>query len=56
MITTVKALLTLCFAMLAVILVSAAPTVVEREVWDPEILTPNAFTVWYTGQKYNVTW
>lgn len=56
MFTTFNAIFTLCLAMLATVLVSAAPALVEREVWDPEILTPNAFTVWYTGQKYNVTW
>lgn len=56
MFTTFKAVFTLCFAVLATTLVSAAPALVEREVWDPEIITPNAFTVWHTGQKYNVTW
>ncbi|EPT05169.1 hypothetical protein FOMPIDRAFT_1021506 [Fomitopsis schrenkii] len=56
MTTTFKAVSTLCVAMLAAILVSAAPALVERDVWDPEIITPNAATVWYTGQKYNVTW
>ncbi|KZT73856.1 hypothetical protein DAEQUDRAFT_808036 [Daedalea quercina L-15889] len=45
----------LCFTAL-VALVSATPTLVARDVWDPEILTPNAYTVWLTGQKYNVTW
>ena len=43
------------FAVL-VALVSAAPTLVGRYVWDPEILVPNAQTVWLTGYNYNVTW
>ena len=56
MITMFKTIFAFCFAMLAAILASAAPALVERDVWDPEIITPNAFTVWFTGQKYNVTW
>ncbi|KZT73859.1 hypothetical protein DAEQUDRAFT_721322 [Daedalea quercina L-15889] len=35
-------------------LVSAFP--VRRDVWDPQILSPNASTVWVVGQTYNVTW
>ncbi|KAI0086237.1 hypothetical protein BDY19DRAFT_895338 [Irpex rosettiformis] len=37
--------------------VSAAP--VEhpaRDVWTPKILYPRAGTVWYSGQRHNVTW
>ncbi|TFY51048.1 hypothetical protein EVJ58_g10766 [Rhodofomes roseus] len=35
-------------------LVSAFP--IRRDVWDPEILSPNSSTVWVIGQTYNVTW
>jgi len=35
-------------------LVGAFP--VRRDVWDPQILSPNSSTVWVVGQTYNVTW
>ncbi|EPT05163.1 hypothetical protein FOMPIDRAFT_1021500 [Fomitopsis schrenkii] len=35
-------------------LVSAYP--VRRDVYVPQILTPDASTVWVVGQTYNVTW
>ncbi|KZT73853.1 hypothetical protein DAEQUDRAFT_644010, partial [Daedalea quercina L-15889] len=36
--------------------VAASPVHVSRAIWDPEILTPNAQTVWVQGQTYEVTW
>ena len=35
-------------------LVGAFP--VRRDVYVPQILSPNASTVWVVGQTYNVTW
>ncbi|KAH9936235.1 uncharacterized protein B0H18DRAFT_1164086 [Fomitopsis serialis] len=51
--TKLTTVLIFCFAVL-IALASAIP--VKRDVWDPRIITPNAQTVWLTGQKYNVTW
>jgi hypothetical protein len=37
--------------------VSSAPTeLAARDVWAPKILYPHAGTVWYSGQRHNVTW
>ncbi|KAI0761427.1 hypothetical protein BC629DRAFT_1261947, partial [Irpex lacteus] len=27
-----------------------------RDVWTPKLLYPHAGTVWYSGQRHNVTW
>ncbi|PSR75319.1 hypothetical protein EW026_g7822 [Hermanssonia centrifuga] len=35
---------------------NAAPVHETRDVWDPRILYPHAGTVWYSGQRHNVTW
>ncbi|KAH9841493.1 uncharacterized protein C8Q71DRAFT_853875 [Rhodofomes roseus] len=53
MTTKLTTILIFCFT-LFIALVSAAP--VRRDVWDPRIITPNAETIWLTGQTYNVTW
>ena len=34
---------------------SAAP-VEERDVYTPPVTYPHAGTVWYSGQRHNVTW
>ena len=45
----------LLFSLLSLFaLVSAFP--VRRDVYVPQILSPNASTVWVVGQTYNVTW
>ncbi|OSX59775.1 hypothetical protein POSPLADRAFT_1035320 [Postia placenta MAD-698-R-SB12] len=36
--------------------VTAFPVHVARDVFVPPITSPNASTVWYAGEKYNVTW
>ncbi|CDO70316.1 hypothetical protein BN946_scf184843.g5 [Trametes cinnabarina] len=39
-------------------LASAVPVaeVEKRDVYDPHVLYPHAGTVWYKGQRHNVTW
>ncbi|KAG8213958.1 hypothetical protein J3R82DRAFT_10707 [Butyriboletus roseoflavus] len=37
-------------------LVSALPVLSGRDVWVPQIITPNASTVWVAGSTYTVTW
>ncbi|KAI0086234.1 hypothetical protein BDY19DRAFT_862356, partial [Irpex rosettiformis] len=27
-----------------------------RDVWTPRVLYPHSGTVWYSGQRHNVTW
>ena len=45
----------LLFSLLSLFaLVSAFP--VPRDVYVPQILSPNASTAWVVGQTYNVTW
>ncbi|KAI0086236.1 hypothetical protein BDY19DRAFT_1059093 [Irpex rosettiformis] len=51
------------FSVLATVLtaaaaISAAPTAQHevRDVWSPKVLYPHAGTVWYSGQRHNVTW
>ncbi|KAF4598602.1 hypothetical protein AB1N83_013090 [Pleurotus pulmonarius] len=36
-------------------LASAAP-ILPRDVYVPPVLYPHAGTVWYVGQRHNVTW
>ncbi len=36
--------------------VHAAPANEARDVWTPPILYPHNGTVWYSGQRHNVTW
>ena len=36
-------------------LTGAAP-LEKRDVYAPPVLYPHAGTVWYSGQKHNVTW
>ncbi|GJE98815.1 hypothetical protein PsYK624_150520 [Phanerochaete sordida] len=35
---------------------SAAAPVESRDVYAPKVLYPHAGTVWYSGQRHNVTW
>ncbi|KIP03163.1 hypothetical protein PHLGIDRAFT_78018 [Phlebiopsis gigantea 11061_1 CR5-6] len=35
---------------------AAAPTSEKRDVYTPPVLYPHSGTVWYSGQKHNVTW
>ncbi|PSR75327.1 hypothetical protein PHLCEN_2v9190 [Hermanssonia centrifuga] len=35
---------------------TAAPAPVARDIWDPTILSPNASTVWRSGEAYTVVW
>ncbi|KIP03156.1 hypothetical protein PHLGIDRAFT_95126 [Phlebiopsis gigantea 11061_1 CR5-6] len=35
---------------------AAAPTREARDVYVPPVLYPHAGTVWFSGQKHNVTW
>ena len=36
--------------------VNAAGPVESRDVYSPKVLYPHAGTVWYSGQRHNVTW
>ena len=40
----------------AVSMTAAAPTTEKRDVYVPPVLYPHSGTVWYSGQRHNVTW
>ncbi|KAF8217191.1 hypothetical protein K438DRAFT_1798418 [Mycena galopus ATCC 62051] len=43
------------FAAAALAVVHATP-LAPRDVYTPPVLYPNAETVWFVGQRHNVTW
>jgi hypothetical protein len=43
-------------ALAASLPLSEASNPVELDVWAPQVLYPNADTIWYPGQQQDVTW
>ncbi|KAI0086235.1 hypothetical protein BDY19DRAFT_895304 [Irpex rosettiformis] len=52
-----KVFSTLVSFLTAAVAVSASPAQhAARDVWTPRVLYPHSGTVWYSGQRHNVTW
>ena len=45
-----------CLFVLAIASVLNAAPLEKRDVYAPPVISPQADTVWVTGQTYNVTW
>lgn len=35
---------------------ASASAIVQRDIWDPEVLTPTAGSILQAGQNFTVTW